>query len=282
MIQVIPTVSLAPWEPAEEVPFPLQGIGSLVHAKTAGCKLVDIFPENAGSFTGELDDALGENGLSINAIGTGAGGRFGGIPTLTDPDAGNRSKARDFIISLIKVAEAKHANYVIIGSLQGSNGTRNKAEVRGMLHKELKTIGQEADESGVTVLFEPLNSHESKLFAPVRDRNFFGPVVEFIDGLPATEILLDVYHLMREGMSPETTPANVRVCEDKIGLVHWASQHRFLPGNMEYAGSALSIIATVLKAIGYDKCISFESYPGENPGPDFIEAKRHLDAILES
>ena len=88
-------------------------------AAELGFDAVEIFPESAAAFpAAELPRLLADTGLTLAAVGTGAGWVRQRL-SLVHPDPAVRASARDFIGGIVDVA-AGLAAPAIIGSMQGS------------------------------------------------------------------------------------------------------------------------------------------------------------------
>ena len=119
----------------------------------------------------------------------------------------------------------------------------------------LKAIVPLAEEAGVTLVLEPLNSlvdHAGYFL----DRSALGfELVRAVDS-PRIKVLFDIYHMqVMEGNVIQTLTGNL----DLIGHVHVADvpgRHEPGTGELNYAN-----IIEALRQAGYDKYVGFEFDP---------------------
>ena len=103
-----------------------------------------------------LAKLLGDHGLSLAALGTGAGFRQRQL-TLTSPSAAVRAEAIDFVRAMIDVA-AEFESAVIVGSMQGRSTPEVPRDLAlAYLRDALFTLGDAAPPLNVTLFYEPLN-----------------------------------------------------------------------------------------------------------------------------
>ena len=245
------TVCLVP--EARQGPFVLHGelIESLDRAAAAGFDGVEIFPTHADDLDGlVLRDQLLSRGLTLAAIGTGAGWVQRKL-SLTDPDPHQRMCARDFVAAIIDFAGGFGVP-AIIGSMQGRvpDGV-SREEVLGWLKIELDQLGPRAHALGVPLLFEPLNRYET---------NLFNTVDEFLDFLPTlrthnVRLLLDLFHM---NIEESDIAAAILRAGDRVGHVHFADSNRAAIG---LGHTDMAPVVGALKSIGYQGWISAEVRP---------------------
>ena len=156
-ISLVPSLRGGPWILWDDLTT------SCRKATELGFDAVELFTEGPGTGEpGELEALLEETGLSLGAVGTGAGKVLRGW-SLTDPDAEVRQKARGFISEMIAFG-AKFGAPAIIGSMQGSHGNGvSKDEALSSLGEALEELGETAGAAGVKLIYEPLNRYEQHL-----------------------------------------------------------------------------------------------------------------------
>src|SRR3954469_434101 len=118
MIRTAITIALVPQ--ARQGTFVFHGdlVGSVRKAAALGFDAVEIFPPGAEALNvGELKTLLGDHGLKLAAVGTGAGWVVHQL-TLIETDAARSRRALDFVWGLMDVA-AELGAPVIVGSMQG-------------------------------------------------------------------------------------------------------------------------------------------------------------------
>jgi len=252
------TVSLVP--EAKSGPFVLWDdlAASCKTAKELGFDAIELFapgPDAAPDLTANLND----NGLSLAAVGTGAGWVKHRLHLSAD-SADIRRKAFDFVKSMIDFG-AKHHAPAIIGSMQGGWGAGNTREVAtGHLVWALQTLGEYAGRCGTKVIYEPLNRYET---------NFCNRLEEGVDLLkmanePHVVLLADLFHMSIEEVDIAKA---IEAAGDKIGHVHLADSNRRPAGG---GHTNFKRIAAALEKIGYTGYISAESYPY----PDSLSAAK--------
>jgi sugar phosphate isomerase/epimerase len=156
-IALVPSIKTGPWIYWNDLE------GSLQKASDLGFDAVELFTSSADAINiRTLKDSVTRLELSVSAVGTGAGKVEKGL-TLTDPDRAIREKATDFISDMIAFGAAFGAP-AIIGSMQGNvfPGVEKK-QALDWLAEGLSILGKRAEESGVPLIYEPLNRYETNL-----------------------------------------------------------------------------------------------------------------------
>ncbi|QDV23478.1 sugar phosphate isomerase/epimerase family protein [Aureliella helgolandensis] len=198
----------------------------------------------------ELKQLCDTHQLSVAAVGTGAGMVKLGL-SLTDPDAGKRKAAREFVKQMIDFG-GQFAAPAIIGSMQGRwGGSLSRDAALEMLKEALEELGQHALHSQVPLIYEPLNRYETNLIKTMADG------VQYLESLSTQNVrlLADLFHMNIE----ESDIADaIRTGGKHIGHVHFVDSNRQATGlgHMDYAP-----IAAALKEIGYAGYASAESLP---------------------
>lgn len=221
------------------------------NARALGFDAVEIFPPGPDAIdTVELRKLLGDTGLTVAAVGTGAGWVKHEL-ALTSPDSDVHGKAMAFVRSMIDFAAVFDAP-VIIGSMQGRWGDGTSRETAlGYLSESLLNLGLHAAKYGQTLLYEPINRYETNLI------NRLGDGVELLKGLAATNVklLADLYHM---NIEEANLPDAIRGAGPWIGHVHFADSNRRAAG-MGHTDFAPIIAA--LREVGYTGYLSAEILP---------------------
>jgi sugar phosphate isomerase/epimerase len=236
-------------------------------AKSLGFDAVEIFPPGPDAVdTVELRKILGDTGLSVAAVGTGAGWVKHKL-TLTSPDSSIHAKAMEFVESMIDFAAVFDAP-AIIGSMQGrweAGSTRETA--LGYLAESLLNLGLYAAKFNLPLIYEPLNRYETNLVNRLEDG------VELLKGLATTNVklLADLYHMNIEEVNLAEA---IHSAKGFIGHIHFADSNR------RAAGMGHTDFAPVVKAlrdIGYQGYLSAEVLPL----PDSMAAARQTIAAFK-
>ncbi len=229
--------------------------GSCRMAKAIGFDAVEIFPPGPDAVDPkELRSILDGEGLSLAAVGTGAGWVKHRLH-LTLPDASNRLKARDFIRSIIDFAGPLGAP-AIIGSMQGRSGDGvDAATARAYLAEALEDLGDHAKQHGVPLIYEPLNRYETNMVNTVEAG------VTLLESLSTSNIVLlaDLFHM---NIEEQDIAGALRHGKSHIGHVHFVDSNRRPAGcgHLDYGP-----IVSALKQIGYDGFLSAEALPFPDP-----------------
>ncbi len=224
-------------------------------AAALGYDGVEVFAPGAEAVnTAELKGLLEEHHLSLAAVGTGAGMVIHQL-SLTDPQADQRTKAIDFVKTIIDMGGPLGAP-AIIGSMQGRwGGDLSKDQALGYLGEALVKLGDHAKAYSVPLIYEPLNRYETNLI------NTTGDGAKFLESLgdPNVTILSDLFHMNIE----ETDIAEgLRAGGRHVGHVHFVDTNRRPAGtgHMDYGP-----IVAALNDIGYGGYLSAEALPYPDP-----------------
>ncbi|MGV8879692.1 MAG: TIM barrel protein [Sphingobacteriaceae bacterium] len=259
-IALVPAIKSGPWIFWQDLE------AGMKKAAVLGFDAVELFTASADAIDVSLVKQLSAMfKMPVCAVGTGAGKVIHGL-TLTDPDAGIRSKAIAFIQDMIAFGAALQAP-AIIGSMQGSTiAGVSRAQSLQWLGEALHILAQTAESLSVPLIYEPLNRYETNLF------NRFTETVDFIETLDTNNIklLADLFHMNIEEQSiPETILKYGRY----IGHIHFADSNRQAIG---LGHTDIQPIAAALKTIGYQGGISAEIFP--LPDQD-TAARQTIDAF---
>ena len=220
-------------------------------AQALGFDAVEIFPPGPDAIDAkELRKLLSDTGLSVAAVGTGAGWVKHKL-TLTSPDAAIRAQALAFVQSTIDFAAGFNAP-VIIGSMQGRWGEGTSRETAlDLLAESLDHLGRSAAKHKLPLLYEPINRYETNLINRLDDG------VALLKGLATSNVkmLADLYHMNIEEVN---LPAAIRAAGSFIGHVHFADSNRRAAG---MGHTDLAPIIGALKDIGFTGYLSAEILP---------------------
>jgi sugar phosphate isomerase/epimerase len=220
-------------------------------AAELGFDAVEVFPPGPDAVdAGELRKLLGDNGLSLAAVGTGAGWVKHKL-TLTSPDPAVREKAAAFVRAVIDFAGPLGAP-AIIGSMQGRWGDGvTKDAALGWLTDHVIELGEYAEQFDVPLLYEPLNRYETNLV------NTLQAGVAFVnrEGPSNVRLLADLFHM---NIEEADLPAAIRGAAGHIGHVHFVDSNR-RPAGMGHTDFAPIVAA--LRETGYAGYLSAEAFP---------------------
>jgi sugar phosphate isomerase/epimerase len=229
-------------------------------AAALGFDAIELFPPGPDAVdAAELRKLLSDNGLSLAAVGTGAGWVKHKL-TLTSPDREVRRKATAFVRAMIDFAGQFRAP-AIIGSVQGRWGdgvTREQA--LSDLSDALAELGPRAEEYAVRLLYEPLNRYETNL------ANTLGQAAELVTSAASrsVKILADMYHM---NIEEADLAGAIRTAAGHIGHVHFADSNRRAAG---MGHTDFGPVVAALREIGYTGYLSAEVLPL----PDSLAAAR--------
>lgn len=243
----------------------------MAKAAALGFDAVEIFPRSVEELNAkEIRSLLNKHGLKLAAVGTGAGWVAHKL-RLTDPDATQRRRARDFVGAVIDFAGAFGAP-AILGSMQGRWGdgiTREQA--LDWLAEALEQLGPRAHALEVPFLYEFLNRYETNLFTNVAG------ALEFLKPLRTqnVKLLCDLFHM---NIEESDIAAAMRLAGDKVGHVHFADSNRRAIG---FGHTDMPPVIAALKDIGYTGYLSAEILPlpdEETAAKQTIESFKRLTA----
>lgn len=235
-------------------------------ARELGFDAVEIFPPGPEALdASSLRELLDDSGLSLAAIGTGAGWVKHKL-TLTSPDEAIREKAITFIRSIMDLA-ARFEAPAIIGSMQGrSSENLTKSMALRYLGNALFKLDEHAADLGVTLLYEPLNRYETNLI------NTLAEGTQFLQGMQTrnVKLLADLYHM---NIEEQNLADALRAAKTHIGHIHFADSNRKAAG---LGHTDFAPIIAALRDINYTGYLSAEVYA--LPDPD-AAAKQTIESF---
>jgi len=225
-------------------------------AAELGFDAVEVFPPAPEAVDPVLlRRLLDDHGLSLAAVGTGAGWVIRRL-SLTSPVEAQRREAISFVRSIIDLAGPFGAS-AIIGSMQGRWGEGVSRETAlGWLAEAVTELGSHAGkEYGTTLIYEPLNRYETNLINRVADG------VEFLEKLDTDRVVLlaDLFHM---NIEEQDIAAALRTGGRHIGHVHFVDSNRRPAGcgHMDFAP-----VTAALREIGYAGYLSAEAFAWPTP-----------------
>lgn len=238
-------------------PFVFSGDLERHCAKAAelGFDAVELFVRDARALAvAHLETILKENGLKVSGFGTGPGWVVHKL-RLTDPDAGVRRKAIQFVGDMIDFAGHFGAP-AIVGSMQGrvEPGVA-RDQTLDWLREALEEVAPRAASAGVPILLEPLNRYESNVVCSIDDGLAFLAPMKSND----VRLLCDLFHM---NIEEADMAASLRRAGRSVGHVHFADSNRLAVG---FGHTDLVPIVQALSEIGYDGYISAEAVPLPDP-----------------
>jgi sugar phosphate isomerase/epimerase len=225
--------------------------GACQSAKALGFDAIEVFPPSPDAVDpAHLRTLLGDHGLALAAVGTGAGWVRQKLH-LTLPDADARRRARDYIRGIIDFAGPFGAP-AIIGSMQGRHGDGvDQPTALKLLADALEELGEYARQYQVPLIFEPINRYETNLI------NSIGSGVDLLKPLSTRNVLLlaDLFHMNIEEVD---SAASLKAAGAWIGHLHFVDSNRRPAGmgHIDYLP-----IVQALQDIGYDRFASAEALP---------------------
>ncbi|MBL8818665.1 MAG: sugar phosphate isomerase/epimerase [Planctomyces sp.] len=260
MIRSAVTVSIV--EQARKGPFVFHEDveGACRLASELGYDAVELFAPSGDAIRSlPIKNLLSSFNLKLAAVGTGAGMVIHQL-ALSSPDADRRTKAREFVKSII-AAGAEFGAPAIIGSMQGrwDEAAGKEAGVQ-LLRDALDELGSYAATCGVPLIYEPLNRYETNMAMTMEQG------IELLKPLSCGNIklLADLFHM---NIEERNIADALRDSGNWIGHVHFVDSNRQAAGrgHMDYTP-----IAVALHNIGYSGYASAEAFPI----PDSTEAAR--------
>ncbi len=258
MVPMKSAVTLSLVEEARGGPFVFWGDAknAISQARQLGFDAIEIFPPDADTLRHLfLAKHLADHGLSVAAVGTGAGWIKHRLQ-LADEDQIVRQRAIDFIKTIIDGA-AELGAPAIIGSMQGKSSQAVKRETaNAYLREGLEVLSQHANQYRTLLLFEPLNRYETDQANTLEQGQLL------IEGILNVRLLADLFHMNIE----EANMADaIRRAGKSIGHVHFADSNRMAVG---LGHLDVPPVIAALREIGYTGYLSAEVFSK----PDAVKA----------
>ncbi len=220
-------------------------------AKELRFDAIELFPPGPDAVDPvTLRTLLDDNGLSLAAVGTGAGWVKHKL-TFTSADEATREKALDFVKRMIEFA-APFGAPVIIGSMQGRAADAvTKPIALRYLGNALFKLDEHAADFDTTVLYEPLNRYETNLVTTLADG------VSLLSGLAVSNVklLADLFHMNIEEVNLADA---LRAAGKHVGHVHFADSNRRAAG---MGHTDFAAVVKALREISYTGYLSAEVFP---------------------
>lgn len=234
-------------------------------ASEAGFDAIEIFAPGPDAVDDDqLRPLLEQHGLKVAAVGTGAGMVKHQL-SLTDPDAGKRKQAADFVEQMIRFG-ARYQAPAIIGSMQGRwGGDVDRQTALAWLTEALEQLGGVAEQQGVLLIYEPLNRYETNLV------NTVGQGVALLQMLQTDHVrlLADLFHM---NIEEANLAEAIRQGGRHIGHIHFVDSNRSACG---LGHMDLAPIAEAVRAVNYDGYLSVEAFPLPNAD---VAAEKSIEA----
>lgn len=203
----------------------------------------------------EVAAVCDEAGVSLAAtLSTGAGSVIENrdVAAMTDPDC--TEEAIEDVRRSIDVCESVGCPNLIVTTGPDRDGLDRSAQ-RTAIIEVLSAAAPRAEEAGVTLVLEPLNTRIDHLGYFLTDSEEAFDLVTSVDS-PSVKVLFDVYHQqITEGDVTRRLTENL----EHVGHVHIADN----PGRGEPGTGELNYetIFSALAEAGYDEYVGFEFMP---------------------
>lgn len=218
--------------------------------KSMGFDAVEVLPFDPDNFpAAKVRRAAADLGLTIN-LGYGMPDQY----NVISPDPAVRRAGLEFSKRLIDLSNEAGAEvlggmiYCGWGYLTGKMRTAEEWKWGVENYREVACYAQQA--SKLILAIEPVNRFESHFI------NTAGDALKFIDavGVANVKVHLDTFHMIRE---EDDIAGAVRATRGQLGYVHACENQRGIPGTGLIPWKAFF---TALREIGYDGCITIESF----------------------
>lgn len=215
----------------------------------------------------EVKSLAEQHGLSIAAVGTGAGWLKHGL-SLTDTSTENREAALEFVLSMVNFAGQLGAP-AILGSMQGRKVDNDSLD---HLAAGLHACSQAAAAFVVPFIYEPLNRYETNLFNRLAD------AVAFLEAHELKNVLLlaDLFHM---NIEEQNVTAALLAAGRHIGHVHFADSNRQAMG---FGHTDAPAVITALREISYTGYLSAEILPLPDPETAARQSFSAIYSLLKS
>jgi len=237
-------------------------------AASAGADAVGFWP-----WYDDLDELLGaveDTGVDLAYLSGGDHRVEGSEFPLTDPTEFDRTvESLERAIDVAAAADSEFLN-VIPGRRQD---TLDPAVQRETVVRALRSVAERAEDGGVTVLVEPVNTRVDHPGIYLTSSYDGYAIIDAVDS-PHVKLLYDVYH---QQITEGNLIANIREHIERIGYVHVGD----VPGRHE-PGTGEINYPNVLEALadaGYDGYVGCEFQPIGNPESAIRDVGKMLDTV---
>lgn len=224
-------------------------------AAELGFDAVEVFAPGPETVDREqLQSLLSEHGLSLAAVGTGAGWVIRKLH-LCSPVTTEREAAREFIRGMVDFGGPFGAP-AIIGSMQGRfGGDVSRDTALEYLAEALNELGEHARQYNVPLIYEPLNRYETNLICTLADG------VQLLEGLETdnVKLLADLFHM---NIEERDLGEALREAGAHVGHLHFVDSNRQAAGrgHLDFAP-----VVAALRETGYNGYASAEALPSPDP-----------------
>jgi sugar phosphate isomerase/epimerase len=195
-----------------------------------------------------IRESINGRGLRLAAVGTGLIYVRNKL-SFTDLDSAKREKALQLVKGLLRFASGEDA-LLVIGLVRGGlSGEVESADK--LLRGALVACDRAAVEYGGRIALEAINRYETLL---LKTASAVAGLIEE-EGLTATGLLLDTFHMNIEETSIEET---IRKYVSRIAHFHIADSDRWPPG---HGHLAVEKYLRLLGRLGYNGWVSAETLP---------------------
>ncbi len=262
------TISIVPEAAAGPFVFHDNIAAACRAAREIGFEAIELFAGGPDQVPAkQLTQLLTDNGLSLAAVGTGAGWLQQKL-SLTAAEPSTRRKAIDFIRSMIDYGAENDAP-AIIGSMQGRHGDGVPQKMANVyLADALRELGSHAAGLNTVLLYEPLNRYETNLFNRLSHTVAFVKLHEIV----GVKLLADLFHM---NIEEANLADSIRECGPMLEHVHLADSNRRPAG---FGHTDFRPIGEALREIGYNGAISAEAFPY----PDSVEAAKATMKVFQA
>ena len=214
---------------------------------------------------------LSGTGIAVTAIV--------GSTQLLNPDKKERQAAIKLDIERLAMAKALGASAMIEVPVFGEprfdnlpTGMSAHDMAKNLLISSLKELAPSIEETGITLLIEPLNRYETRFINRLEQASEICAAV----GSPGVKILSDFFHMQIE---ERVIGDALRKESQYIGYIHLADSNRLQPG----AGHTdFRAGFDALKSVGYDGWLTIESGMSGEPEECLRKAREFISVLWDA
>lgn len=247
-------------------------VGKLTAAERLGFDGVEFWGYNIEKRLPELKQALSTVRVKASTICSGYGGDLLGASWEE-----RRRALEDIKVRLRAAAELGAVGVIVVPTFGGAKLPDLRPLYpsvwhleRELLVRELRDLAQEAEETGASVLIEPLNRYETHFL------NRLEQAVEIVEEVvsPGVAVMADFFHMNIEEAS---IPESLRRALKHLKHVHLADSNRWLPG---FGHLDLREPFKVLREGGYVYYLALECHVPEPKEENLARSLKHLRSLL--